>query len=324
MANEISTQTMAADLVPLVIRDKLLEYGEEQLLFARFGTPIELPEGNGKVVQCTRYERIALPTVPLVEGVSPGNTNMTISTVQGVVDQWGGVITLYDVAQMTVKHPILSIAQRLLGEQRSETLDREVQRVLMGSSNVSFPDPTHVRATLSSTDRLSPNTVRTVLALLRNQGARAVNGKYIGIIDPSVEMDLLANTEFTTAASYQTNAALGGGGLLSAKIADWMGVSWYRSNFLPALTRLTGVTITDTLTLDSMTGFTLATTVRVKVTKLDARTGFETVISDELSDTNAAAFAIDVTFTDSARVQGVLWENGERFRVWIDGSRSPF
>lgn len=314
MANEISTQTIAADLVPLYIRDRLLERGDEQLLFAKMGMPIELPEGNGKVIQATRYERIALPTSPLTEGSTPGNTALSPSIVQGVVDQWGGVMTLYDVAQMTAKHPLLRISQDLLGDQRAETVDREVQRVLLGTSNVNFANNKSSRASLLTTDVMSSTDIRRIIATLRQNGARAQSGgKFVGIIDPSVEQDLNADATFIAAAYNQSQTSLGGGGLVTAKVADWMGVSWYRSNFLPTISLLTGVAAADAAEAGGETGFTAASTVRAKVTKLDARTGFETAVSAELTATDAAAFVLTIAFTAATTGTGT-------FNIYVTGA----
>lgn len=293
--NLVTTQTVAADLAPLYIRDQLLERGKEQLLFARFGMPIELPEGNGKVVQCTRYERLVLPTTPLTEGVTPGNTSMTVSTVQGVVDQWGAVIAITDVAELTANHPQLTQATDLQGDQRAETLDREVQKVLLGGTNVSFANNKASRALLLTTDTLSTTDIRRQLAILRQAGAREYAGGYFrGIIDPFVEQDLNADATFVLASVNQTNTTVGGdGGLVNGMIGRWMGVEWYRSNFLPIITRLTGVTAASDAVAGGETAF--ATGIRWKVTKLDPRTGVEVSVSDETNTVTTAALAITLT-----------------------------
>src|SRR5689334_14490309 len=106
-----TSQSLAADLVPVVIKERMLALSDLQLVFYELGEKISLPEGNGKTVQFTRYERLPLPTQPATEGVTPTETPLTTSVVQAVVDQWIGIAVLTDVAVLTIRHPVLRVAQ---------------------------------------------------------------------------------------------------------------------------------------------------------------------------------------------------------------------
>jgi len=70
-ASLTSSATLAADLVPLFIRERTLMLSERQLILHHSATRRMLPEGQGKTLQFTRYERLSLPTLPLTEGQTP-------------------------------------------------------------------------------------------------------------------------------------------------------------------------------------------------------------------------------------------------------------
>src|SRR5438046_9583271 len=93
-----TTATLVADLVPKLIKEKLLSIAERQTIFYELGDKEKLPEGEGKTIQFNRYERLPLPNAPLSEGVTPTETPLTLSSVQDVVDQWGAPVELADVA----------------------------------------------------------------------------------------------------------------------------------------------------------------------------------------------------------------------------------
>src|SRR6266849_3452639 len=97
-----SSAVLAADLIPLFIKERTLMLSERQLVFYQFGDKEMLPEGQGKTVQFTRYERLSLPTVPITEGLTPSAQQLTTAVVQAVVDQWAAIVALTDVGLLTV------------------------------------------------------------------------------------------------------------------------------------------------------------------------------------------------------------------------------
>lgn len=296
-----TTATLAADLVPLYIKEKLLEIAERDTVFLQLADKEDLPEGNGKTVQFTRYERLPLPTAPLAEGVTPSETPLTTSIVQAIVDQWGAHVGLADVAILTVRHPVLRITNQRLGTQHSETVDREIQVVLMGSSNVTFGGTATSRSALVAGDVMTTDLIRKVVATLRSNGAPTRDGGfYTGVVDPFVEMDLSKDTTFVTAASYSQIATL-----LNGEIGRWMGVRWMRSNLIPIVSLLAAGDLTIAAAdvgapVGGETNFDAASSVLVQVTRLDAQTGFENVVSAVSTVTNGASFSVSVAIASGA------------------------
>jgi N4-gp56 family major capsid protein len=295
-----SATTLTADTIPLLIKEKLLSIAEKQTVFYELADKENLPEGNGKTIQFTRYERLNLPTTTITEGTPPAAQSLTTSVVQAVVDQWGATVALTDVAMLTVKHPVLRVAQDRLGTQHSETVDREIIKSLLGGSNVSFPAPRTSRSGLIAGDYPTTDLMRTVVSGLRATGAPTFDaGMYAGVVDPYHEMDLTKDATFVNAASYSNIRSL-----FVNEIGQWMGVRWKRSNLIPIFTTTglgTWTWAADTTLATaggfgaSSVGFAAGTTSRAKVTKVDPVTGFETIIQAETTVTNAGAFGVRVT-----------------------------
>jgi len=306
-ANMQTTGTLAADIVAEWFAEPLLERPEKTCVFYAICDKETIPTGNGQTVEFTRYERLPLPFRPLEEGVTPVLTPMTISKVMAVLDQWGAVIGITDRAEMTVKHPTMQIARELLSDQHEETVDREVQVVLMGSSGVYFGGNKASRALLTAADVLRSDDIRRIVATLRQNGAKPrEGGLYWGVVDPFVEADLNKDPTFVNAGTFSQVKTL-----KEFVIGDWMGVRWHRSNHIPIISQMAAAAI-DTAAVTGVsipaggTGFDAGSTVRTKVTRLDPQTQFETVIDDEVATTNVAAFGVAVTInTDPSAISGI-------------------
>lgn len=293
--NTTTSQALAQDQIPVYIKDKLLSLSERQLVFYQFGDKELLPEGSGKTLQFTRYERLPLPIQPLNEGETPDRVTLQTSVVQTVLDQWGAVVSLTDVAQLTIKHPVMKIATERLADQHSETIDREIQKVLMGGSNVNFPNAKTSRSSLTGTDVLSADMLRKLVSVLRAAGAKEQDGKlFAAVIDPYVEQDLTAESTFVLAMSYGNHTAL-----YNNEIGMWMGFRFVRSNFLPIIANLASGTDNGTnrgnitLNTGAVSGINKFPTgsgnVVGQLTLLDPQTGFETLISQVITVTDGGS-----------------------------------
>lgn len=227
----------------------------------------KLPNRFSTTFQFTRFEKLPLPDIPLSEGVTPANGEiMSISTVQAVMVQWGDYVTLTDVATITAKHPALEQAVILLSEQAREVIDRECINLLLSNANVQYPGVSS-RASLTSSSYITSGVVKLATAALRRGGAHPIAGRlYQGLMDPSVEMDLLADSTFVTAASYSNIFAL-----MNGEAGTWMGVRWVVSNIIPVLYALSSFTTASSATAGSLTA---STTYSLQIVQRDAALGF--------------------------------------------------
>ena len=294
-----TSTTLVNDLAPLWLQDELLAIAEKLTVFQDMGETPTMPEGEGKTYSAQRYERLPLPGAPLTEGITPDSTPLVVNKVTAVLEQWGMVCSLTDVAMMTTKHPALQAAKDRLGNASAELQDREIQKVLMGGGTVVFPGGKTSRATLAAADVPTTDFVSGIVATLRQLGAPTFSGSmYGGVIDPFSEQDLAKDSTFVSSHQYAETTAL-----FNAEIGRWRVVRWKRSNLLPILSALAtgaggvaGAALTTLPTGD--TGFTAGSTVKVTATLADPTSGLDSRQITTANVTNASAF--DVQFTISA------------------------
>lgn len=276
------------------IAAKTLSRIQRDVIVAGLGKKEKLPHRFSQTFQFTRFEKLALPQAPLSEGVSPSSRSMSISTVQAVMDQFGDVVELTDIAVITSKHPTLQQAIELIGEQAAELIDREVIEVLLSNTSVSFPGSATSRVTIGAADVLDTSTVKRVTAGLRSGGARPVSGRmFWGLMDPFVEMDLLEDSTFVDAASRSNIVALHNG-----EAGIWMGIRWIVSNLLPTISRLADVTTASSATAGSLAA---STNHFIRVVKVDDSLGFDVAVTREQTQATAASqTSINVTMPSDA------------------------
>lgn len=273
--------SFSADAVTY-IAEKTLMIAQKQVIFQQLGDKAVLPPNNSKTFQYTRYDRLPLPLASLTDGVTPDNTDMSITTVTATAEQWGAYVNLSDVAQLTIKHPVMVKAINLMGYQAAETMDREIIKVLLAGTSAMFPGVVATRSGLANTDVISTDLIRKAVAQLRFDGAIDYDGSnYMGVVDPSVEMDISKDSTFQTAASYSNIKVLQNG-----EIGQWMGVRWMRSNFIPVLAGLAAGTYT---TPSSPAGTFTAADYRVTTAYYRKSTGFLEKLTNNANVTFAAS-----------------------------------
>lgn len=303
--NMMTTGTLAADVVGTYLADTLLERGEKNMVFYDICKKERLPNRMGEVIQFTRFERLAIPTRPLEEGVTPSPTRMKLSKVTAMLDQWGMHTAITDRAEITLKHPALQEARDLLAMAHEELVDREIQVVVMGSTNVTYPGTITARSSITSADVVTTIMLRKIVSALRRGGAGGAatpfdSRGFRGIIGPELEADISADPTFLNAGTFSQVATL-----RDFDIGKWMGIWWERSNFIPVFTAMAAGDVTESAVTGGSipagaTGFTASSTVRIKVTRRDPDTGFEEDIYAEAAVTNAAAFAVQIVVEDTA------------------------
>jgi N4-gp56 family major capsid protein len=289
----MSTQTFSnfsSDSQTYIAAKTLIRIHRDVIVYG-MGKKEKLPNKFSKTFQFTRYEKLVLPQVTLTEGVTPTSTSITLSTVQAVMDQWGAYVDISDVADITIKHPIMEQAITLLGEQAAETIDRECIKVLLANTSVYYAGVATSRATLGSTDYITSGLTKTAIAFLRKGGAHFNEGgrTYMGLIDPDVEMDLLEDDTFVLAASYSNIVALQNG-----EAGKWMGCRWMVSNLIPTMGNIATALIT---TAASATSGSLSTSTNyfIVVTAVDNSLGYEQLASAVLTQGTSSDTSINVT-----------------------------
>ena len=276
--------------VEAYIADKTLPLARRQLVVYHFGDPLDLPKGRGVTYTATRYQRVPLPFAPLSEGVPPIGELMTIQQVVATALQWGDKITITDVAELTIKHPLFKKAIELTGLQVAETLERNTFNALMALAQVNYVNSRGARASLVAGDVMNIHELNRAYAMLFTLGAprymgdemtdtkleadaggaRASNNPramphYVAVIHPFVAGDLRENSSINQAWSYSDINRL-----YNYEIGEWSGIRFCMSNLVPSFTGVTAITGTAGTAGNLATG-----TYPIQVTASDTQNQYE-------------------------------------------------
>lgn len=292
MASEITTYSAVSNDAPNVhIANETLQVLERNLILAQHGKKIQLPSKMGKTIRVIKRKRLNLPTGPLTEGVTPDSIAMSFGEVDIPVEQWGIVVALTDVAQLTTKHPVLNMAIEDKGLAMAEMLERETAEQLMGGTKVIFVDRANnnSRDDLAATDKLTSTEIVAAKVSLRAKGVAGINGRrYAGTFSPQVIGDiLLTDTQFVAAAEQSNISALQFG-----MVGTWHDVDITEGNFLPIFKGVAapdGTATAEKAGVAGGSGMTLDGTNLVVVSR-DASSDYERKISqaDVLSNQDGA------------------------------------
>jgi N4-gp56 family major capsid protein len=327
MANEIVASTTSSDREKF-LASKLINRAHLRLVAASVCKKISQPKGTGLTAYFVRYNRMQLPTSTLSEGVAPSNSTFDLSEYTVTLDQWGAVITLTDIVQLTTKHPVLQQAIDLLADNAARVMDREIQLVWLANTNIQYGDGSVAARNLITTSmKISESVLQKVRVTMEDAGATARQGPsfseanadsvgsmnggqhYLLICGPQVHADLMVSSaSFGSWASVATyNRAMA---LYNAEVGTFQGFRVVVTNFIPKLNIYgNGTAAVASAANMGVTGFSItaaagstgtlaqSTTYYWKVTRKSLQRGFEEDISIEHTTASTGAGGATQYFT---------------------------
>ena len=322
------------------IQSKVMPLVQRQLVAYQFGDQLRLPKGRGTTYAASRYDRLNLPFAPLSEGVPPVGESMPLAQVSAVAQQWGDKVTITDVAEFTIKHPLFQVATELVALQMAETLERNTYTNLLGGTQINYAsyDGTArgsragIRngGTAATSDVLSSHEINRAAGALYTIGAPQFMGQtelsaklpadkpskassdprgfqhYVALIHPLPEQDMRENSTVALAWSYSDVNKL-----YNNELGEWGGVRFCRSNMIPYFVGVAAVSGT------AQTTGTLATgNYYIQVTGLPSQQNYEQRIYQ-------VSGAIAVTGPNGSISVTVPTLAGYVFNVYIGTTSSP-
>jgi len=232
MADAYTTFAIMENDAPNVfIAMKMIDLLNRILVMDKISDKFPLETGNSKTLRVIRVKRLSLPNAPLIEGITPSVLNLELENVFVTVEQWGIVVALTDVVELTVKHPMLNIAIERVSMAMKETSEREDANVLMAATNVTYPGTVASRSNLVATDVFNTALAIAINAKLEMRGAPKYmpDGQYMGLFQPPHKAAILASDQtFSQASNFSRVEKLEYG-----YVGPWMGIDWMLANFLP-------------------------------------------------------------------------------------------
>lgn len=275
------------------IQKKVQPLVQRQLVAYQFGDALRLPKNRGTTYTASRYDRIPLPFAPLSEGVPPVGEALSLAQVTATAQQWGDIVTIPDVGDMTIDHPLFAVACNLAAMQQGETVERNTFNALMAGTQINYAGSVGARASIGSGNVLAPHEVNRMVGALRTIGAPEFMGQmeedakvtagkpsmaskkpsghshYVGIMHPLVEQDMRENSTVVTAWSYSDINRL-----YNNELGEWGGVRFTRSNMVPSFTGVATVACSPVTSGGALSD----ATYYVKVTGSDNVNQYESLI----------------------------------------------
>ncbi len=273
------------------IQEEVEPLARRQLVAYQFGKPLRLDINRGTTYTASRYERLPLPYAALQEGVAPQGESMSLSQVTATAQQWGDLVRITDVANLTIKHPLFQQAIQLVSLQMPETLERNTMNTLVAGNQVNFVNSRASRALLVATDVLSPTEVYRVVGSLETYGvphfmgderadlmleagmrkdmsrSPAVMQHYVALVHPLPVQDMRQNATVANAwAQSDVNR------LYNNDIGEWGGIRFCKTNMIPYWL---GVADPATNTPSGVGGSLAANTYFIQITASPAQTSVE-------------------------------------------------
>ena len=326
-----STSGQFSSDIEAYIAEKTLPLARRQLVVYQFGDPLTLPKGRGTTYTATRYLRVPLPYAPLSEGVPPIGETMTIQQVSATAQQWGDKVTITDVAELTIKHPLFKKAIELVGLQISETLERNTFNNLMGGTQINYVNSRGARGSLVAGDVLNIHEVNRMVGALFTLGAPRFMGDeqtdqkiaadagqskvssnprgnphYTAVIHPLVEQDMRENSTVVTAWSYSDVNRL-----YNDELGEFGGLRFCRSNMVPTYVGVAQVNGTPTSAGSLATG-----AYYVQATASDTQNQYE-------SRVYAVSGAVAVVGPNGSIAVTLPTVAGFTFNVYVGTTTSP-
>lgn len=340
MTTNVSS-TYAADVSNFIQKEKL-PLVQRQLVLYQFGQALRLPKQRGTTYTASRYDRVNLPIAPLSEGVPPVGESIPLAQVNVTAQQWGDTITVTDIADFTIEHPLFMTAKDLIAMNAQETLERNTCNALMANTQINYVNTRGSRALLQAGDVMNSHEVNRMVTALKiigapqylgqlEEDAKITAGKpsmaskspagrkhYVVVCRPEVEADLRENSTVVLAwANSDVNR------LYNDEIGEWGGTRWVASNMMPYFVGVAAPVINTPSTTNgnfttSTTGGALANgTYYVQITGSLTQQGYETAIGIA-----SASMAVGGTGAGSVTVT-LPTTTGYLYNVYLDTVATP-
>ena len=318
--------------VEAYIAQSTLPLARRRLVVYQFGDPLTLPKGRGVVYQAARWNRVPLPYAPLSEGVPPIGQQLTVTMVSATALQWGDKVTLTDIAEMTIKHPMFKIAKELCALAVAETLERNTFNNLIGGTQVNTVNSRGSRFALQTGDVMNLHEINRMYGALATLGAPRFMGDeqtdtkidaesggarassdprgmphYTCVAHDLAIQDLRENSTFVLASSYSDINKL-----YNAEVGEFGGIRICSTNMVQTWTGFAQLSGTP----GNSGNLAAASTYQILVTGSDTQNQYESYLTQVSAAITTTGSNGSITVT-TPNVAGFTWS------VYIGNSATP-
>lgn len=230
-----STSTNAANLRSEYYVKKLLAVLQPRLQVHKLGKKTSLPKGEGKVAKWLQYTRIAGSSSPLTEGTNPAEISFTTANVTATIAQYGQFAKVTDLLESTAIDPVLEELSELFGRAGAETMEDLCIAELDAALTTRY-----VNGRLAANDVVAGDVInmkeflKAMIDLKDSYVGAHESGKYVAVLHPSAEYDLITESNLGAWQHMREQAAQDSKGVMAGEIGTLYGMRFIVSDKMTA------------------------------------------------------------------------------------------
>lgn len=193
------------------------------LVHTRWAQVRDIPRNAGtKVIKFRRYSNLSAATTPLMEGVTPVGSSLSVTDITATVAQYGDYVTVTDVVTYESEDAVLMEAAEILGDQNGDTIDQLCRDILNAGTGVVYAGAGNTAtADIAAGDVIALANLDTAIATLKANNARKMTtqinastgyntmpipASFIAIIHPVIAVKVktlaIASSQWTSVEKY--------------------------------------------------------------------------------------------------------------------------
>lgn len=185
----------------------LLERAVANLPFLKYGQKRPIPKNGGKTIEFRKFNSLEPAITPLTEGQPPVAKDLSVTTITKSVEQYGDVIEVTDVLELTAIDPIISETVELEGEQAGETLNIVARDELLKTTSVYNVGGGVDENAITASNVLTADDVLKVQTILKRSNIKPVSGRYyLWFISPEQAADIMRDPLWRDVSKYSNDA----------------------------------------------------------------------------------------------------------------------
>jgi N4-gp56 family major capsid protein len=199
---------------------QMLRYAKPVMVLEKLGLTKPMPKNKTDTIKFRRPRVFTPATTPLIEGVTPTETQFSYEDVSATLRQYGQVVVVTDKIEDLHEDPVLNDASMQAGENIGRTIEALNYGIIRAGTSVYYANGTQrtdvntpitlskQRAVLRTLKALKAQKITRSLSPSSDYGTRAVEAAYVAVAHTDVESDLRNMPGFKTVAEYGTRSPI--------------------------------------------------------------------------------------------------------------------
>ena len=188
-------------------QDAMLERLLPGLELMKYGSKKNIPKNKGAKTSFRRLNSLAVSTTALTEGVTPDGVDLSITSINATVSEYGNWTKISEFINMTGFDPLLTEVSQLMGENAGESIESIVRDIVVAGTNVIYANSRASRNLVQAGDKITAIDILKIRRTLKRNKVKKIklpNGKmgYIMFAHTDVIFDLMQTQEWKDQNTY--------------------------------------------------------------------------------------------------------------------------